>query len=173
MRSMHRATGLPSCISFRGHFTALQSKFGDPSTNYLPQNARSHTRIKFQSILAALFENQKGNKSDPKFHGEMSEATKKSLAERLAARLGEVLDAGRHTDGPPRTRAARLRKPRVRSAAISPPNGTMMFGNSWTTINEQRKSNWLDAWCTRSLPASTILYGAGRLTPRRSTISHI
>ena len=97
---MQRANGLPSCISFTGRFTALHSEFGDPSTSSLPQNARSHTREKFQSILAALFESQKGNKSDSKFHGKMSEATKKSLAERLAARLGEVLDARRQTDSP-------------------------------------------------------------------------
>ena len=97
---MHRATGLPSCISFTGHFTALHLEFGDPKASSLPQNARSHTRNKFQSILAALFESQKGTKSDPKFHGKMSDATKKSLAERLAARLGEVLEAGRYTDGP-------------------------------------------------------------------------
>ena len=97
---MHCATVLPSCISFTGHFTALHLEFGDPRASSLPQNARSHTRIKFQSIPAALFENQKGNKSDSQFHGRTFEATKKSLAERLAARLGEVLEAGRYIDGP-------------------------------------------------------------------------
>ena len=100
MRSMHRATGLSSCNSFTRHFTALHLEFGDPKVSSFPQHAGSHTKKKFQSILAALFESQKGTKSDSKFHGKMSQASKKSLAERLASRLGEVLEAGRHTEGP-------------------------------------------------------------------------
>ena len=76
MRCMHPPTGLPSCISFKRHFTALHLEFSHSSTSSLPQNARSHTKKKFQSILATLFENQKGNTSDSNSHGKMSEAPK-------------------------------------------------------------------------------------------------
>ena len=81
--------------SFPGHFTALHKEFGDPDAGFLPQNRQSHTKKRFQAVLGALFECQKGAKSDGKFHGKMSGATKKSLAERLAARLGEVVEEGR------------------------------------------------------------------------------
>ena len=101
MRSIHRATGLSSCNSFTGHFTALHLEFGDATARHFPQHAGSHTKKKFQSILAALFGRQKGSKPDPEFHGKMSQASKKSLAERLASRLSELLEAGRYTESPP------------------------------------------------------------------------
>ena len=45
--------------------------------------------------MKALFEKQKGMKPSRDFHGKMSNASKGELAQRLADRLADVLEAGR------------------------------------------------------------------------------
>ena len=58
---------------------------------------QTHTKKKVQDVLKALFE-RLAVKIDPNFGGKLDD-TKSAPAQRFAARLGEVLDAGRHVQG--------------------------------------------------------------------------
>ena len=88
------------------HFTALHDEFTDLGSGFMPQNKKTHTKKKFQAVLQSLFGSQKGSKPDAKFHGKMSGATRQSLAERLSARLTEVMDEGRQVQASSRSEAS-------------------------------------------------------------------
>ena len=102
-RELHNAMlaaglAVPSRPSWLCYFTALNLNFGDSKAGFLPQNLHSHRKKIFQDVLKALFHRHWG--SDPNFSskppkGSKTQPTKGELAERLAARLGEVVDAGR------------------------------------------------------------------------------
>ena len=101
-RELHNATlaaglAVPARPSWLNYFTALHAQFGDHAAGFLPQNLQTHTKKKVQDVLKALFE-RPTVKIDPNFGGKLDD-TKSALAQRLAARLGEVMDAGRHVQG--------------------------------------------------------------------------
>ena len=101
---LHNATlaaglAVPSRPSVLSYFAALNLEFGDSKAGFLPQNLYSHTKKILKDVLDTLFSGN-SHGSDPNFSskppkGNKTQPTKGELAERLAARLGEVVDAGR------------------------------------------------------------------------------
>ena len=101
-RELHNATlaaglAVPSRPSWLCCFAALDLEFGDSKAGFLPQNLHSHNRKTLCAVLEALFSQHRG---DPNFSakptkGSKTQPRKGELAERLAARLGEVVEAGR------------------------------------------------------------------------------
>ena len=101
-RELHNATlaaglAVPARPSWLHYFTGLHAQFGDSKAGFLPQNAQSHQKKVLKGVLEALFSRHIG-KPDPNFTAKLKSAPKPELAQRLAARLGEVMEAGRDVE---------------------------------------------------------------------------
>ena len=98
-QELHNATlaaglAVPARPSWLHYFTSLHAQFGDSKAGFLPQNLQSHKRGVLRGVLGALFARHKG-KPDPNFTAKLTSANKRELVQRLAARLSEVMEAGR------------------------------------------------------------------------------